>query len=101
MLVGFDCFVPLKHSFLKSAVANRMAHKLFSLVRFDIHGGQVFSCRRQNDLNSTSYDRQRLGFDANFYASKLYVGSPNDVNFLFSVRDSKKPVSYVNLNVQD
>ena len=58
---------------------------LFSLVRFDIHGGRAFKCHLPNDLNCTSLDRQRYGFDANFYASKLYVGSPNDVNFLFSV----------------
>ena len=42
---GWIClFVPVRHSFLKRAVANRMAHKLFSFVRLDIQGGQAISC---------------------------------------------------------
>ena len=55
---------PLKHSFLKRAVANRTAHKLFSLLRFDIQGDYPISVSNRSIFDCTSLDRQRYGFDA-------------------------------------
>ena len=87
---GWIClFVPVRHSFLKRAVANHMAHKLFSLVRFDIQGNYPIHVSNRSILDFTFFDRQRYGFDALFYASKLHVGHSNDVeksSFLFETR---------------
>ena len=44
LVSGFDCFVPVKHSFRECAVAIRLTLALFSFARLDIQRGLAFNC---------------------------------------------------------